>query len=81
MVLILLRQDQIPGRNLPVNAQGWIIPGNGALALGGVQVVAFVLEQCLVAQNNESVGKAAGDKELTVVISREFYSNVLAECG
>ena len=81
MVLILLRKNNIPGRNLPVNAQGWIIPGNGALALGSVQVIALVLEEGLVTQDYKSVGKAAGDEYLAVVIGRKFHLDVLAKGG
>lgn len=65
----------------PVNVQGWVGQLDAAFRLWGVIVVALVLEHGGFREHRETVGKAVRDKELEVVLCRQFHSHMLAESG
>ena len=74
-------EDDVCCRQLPVDTQGGVIPGDAAFAVGCVVVVALVLEDGFFAQHGESVGKAAGNEELAVVLGAEFHCYMLTIRG
>ncbi len=63
----------------PVDVQVWIVESYRCLALWGIDVVHLVCEDGFLAQYEESVGKAAWDKELALVVFAQFHSHVFAE--
>ena len=76
---VLLRKDDIGGRDLPVDADGGIIPDDRSLGLRRIQVVALVLEHGLLTQHRESVREATRDEALPVVLRRQFDGDMPAE--
>ena len=66
---------------MPVDAQRGVVPRDGALRLGGVRVVALVLERRFIAQHGEAVCEAARYEELAFVIPRELHRDVSSERG
>ena len=81
MVTVFLGQDDIPGRNAPVNSQIRIIPGDGSLGFLIVEIVAFVLEYRLVRQDAETVSHSPWQEELPVTLSGQLDSYVFSESG
>ena len=79
MVFVLLRQYRLVGGDAPVDGEVGVVPGDGALGLRGVEAVALVLEDHLLAQHAEPVGEAPGDEELAVVAPGEFDRHMLSE--
>ena len=79
MVFVLLRQYRPVGGDAPVDGEVGVVPGDGALGLRGVEAVALVLEDHLVAQHAEPVGETPRDEELPVVVARQLHGHVLAE--
>ena len=78
---VLGGEDDICRGELPVDAEGGVVPGNAAFAVGGVVVIALVLEDGLLTQHGKTMGKATGDEELAVVLGTELHGYVLAEGG
>ena len=76
---VFLRQYRLLGGDAPVDGEVGVVPGDGPLRLRGVEVVALVLEDDLVAQHAEPVGEAPRDEELTVVVARQLHRHVLSE--
>lgn len=76
---VLLRQYSLVGGDAPVDAEVGVVPGDGSLGLRGVEAVALVLEDHLVAQHAEPVGESPRDEELTVVVLGEFHCHVPSE--
>ena len=76
---VLLRQYRPVGGYAPVDGEVGVVPGDGPLGLRGVEAVALVLEDHLLAQHAEPVGETPRDEELPVVVAREFDRHVLAE--
>lgn len=78
---VLGGEDDICCGELPVDAEGGVIPGDAAFAVGSVVVIALVLEDGLLAQHGKTMGKATGDEELAVVLGTELHGHMLAEGG
>ena len=76
---VLLRQYRLVGGDAPVDGEVGVVPCDGALRLRGVEAVALILEDHLVAQHAEPVGEAPGDEELAVVVPGEFDRHMLSE--
>ena len=76
---VLLRQYRPVGGDAPVDGEVGVVPGDGSLGLRGVEAVALVLEDHLVAQHAEPVGETPRDEELPVVVFGEFDRHMLAE--
>ena len=66
---------------MPVYAEALVEYTDASVGLGGIEVVAFVLEHCGFTQDGKAVGKTSGDEELTVVIFSKFYCHMLAVGG
>ena len=81
MATVLGREDDIPRRQAPVDAQRGVVPRDGALRFGGIEVVALVLEYSLVAQHREAVREAPRHEELPFVVPRELHGDVPPERG
>ena len=81
MVLVLLAEDDVAQRQLPVDADVGIVPGDGAFGLGVIEVVALVLEDGTLGKHGEAMGKALRNKELTVVLGTELAGEPLPEGG
>ena len=80
MLHVLVGEEGFGGVELPVDAEGFVGDRYSAVSLGGVVVVALVLEHGHVAQNGEAVGEPARHEELSVVVLREFDGDVPAIC-
>lgn len=76
---VFFRENDLLDRNTPVDTEGRIVPGDGAFMLGRIEIIAFVLEDHLVSQYAEAVGKASWNKKLEVILARQFYGYVLSE--
>ena len=81
VVPVFFREDNLVGRDAPVDAEVRIIPCQCAFALGSIEVVALVLEDDFGGEHAESVGEASGDEELAVVVFGQLNRHVLAEGG
>ena len=79
MLPVLLRQYRLVGGDAPVDAEVGVVPRDGALRLRGVEAVALVLEDHLVAQHAEPVGETPRDEELPVVVLGELHCHVPPE--
>ena len=77
---VLVREYGLVHGDLPVYLERGVQNGYAAIRLGVVELVALVLEHCDVAENDETVCKAFGYKELAVVFLAEFDSDVLSVC-
>ena len=80
MLHVLVGEEGFGGVELPVDAEGFVGDRDSAVSLGGVVVVALVLEHGHVAQNGEAVGEPTRHEELSVVVLREFDGDVPAIC-
>ncbi len=78
MTKILGAKDYLINRNLPVDAEGFVLDGDAAVGFRRIEVVTLVLEDCGLAENGKAMGEAARDEELAVVVFTEFYSNMTA---
>ena len=58
----------------PLDADGWIIPGDAAFVIGVIEVVAFIAEFGGIGEDKEPVGEAAGYEELFLVFFGEQLS-------
>ena len=63
-----------------IDAEGLVENGDSTVCLRCVEIVAFVLEHSCLAQHRKSVRKSMGDKELAVIVLRQFHGDVLAVC-
>ena len=77
---VLVGEEGFGRVELPVDAEGFVGDREAAVSLGGVVVVALVLEHGHVAQNGEAVGEPARHEELSVVILREFDGDMPTIC-
>ena len=80
-VCILGGQDDVCRRELPVDAQGGVVPGDAAFAIRGVVVITLVQEDGFIAEHGKAMGEAAGNEELAVVLCTEFHGHMLPESG
>lgn len=78
---IFFTQDGMISRYAPVNAKAGIKDADAAVGFGVIKVVTFVLEDGFRTQDGKSVGKAAGNEELAVVVFCQFDCHMLAISG
>lgn len=81
VMAILLREEDLVGRDPPVDRQIGVVPGQRTFRLRGIEVVALVLEDHLIGQDAESVRKTARDEELAMILFGQFHGDMLAEGG
>jgi hypothetical protein len=65
-LLILVRQQRRAVQR-PFDADGGIVPGDAAFALGGVKIRRFIQELSRVTQGDETMSEACRDPELVTV--------------
>ena len=80
MLHVLVGEEGFGGVELPVDAEGFVGDREAAVSLGGVIVVALVLEHGHVAQDGEAVGEPARHEELSVVLFGKLDGDVPAIC-
>ena len=80
MLRVLVGEEGFGGVELPVDAEGFVGDRDAAVSLGGVVVVALVLEHGHVAQNGEAVGEPARHEELSVVLFGKLDGDVPPVC-
>ena len=78
MTGVFVAQESLVGWYSPVDAEGFVQDADASVGLWGVEVVAFVLEDCCLAEDGKAVGEAFGHEELAVVVFGEFDRYVLA---
>ena len=78
---VFRRQKHLGGGDAPVDSECGVVPRDGAFGVGGVIVVALVLEERNGAQYRKAVCEAARDEELTFVLRRQLHGHVAAESG
>ena len=61
-VEVFVAEDHVLGGNVPVDGQCWVVIAQGGLALGGIEIVHFVLELGYITQHDETVGEATGNE-------------------
>ena len=79
MTAVLFRENHVRGVDPPVDTDLRVVPCDRPLALRGVVVVAFILEDSLLAQHDKSVRESAGDEQLTLVFARKLDGHKAAE--
>ena len=79
MAAVLFGKNYLVCGDLPVDPEVRVVPGYGPFGLLAVEVVALVLEYGLFAQDAESMGQAARNEELEVVLFREHDRDMLSE--
>ena len=80
-VFILLGADDFVLGEAPLNSNMGVVPGNAVLRFGVVELVALILEHRVVLQDHIAVRKALGDKELALILVREFNGDISAKSG
>ena len=78
MCSIFGTEDALLNRNPPINGKVGVVPCNGTFTLRRIIVVAFILEDCHVAQHRKTMCKPARNEQLAVVLGSQFYGNVLS---
>ena len=58
---VLGREADVRGRDEPVNGEGGVVPGYAGIGLGGVEGIAFILEDGFLAQDYATERKHPGD--------------------
>ena len=81
MLLILVGENRFIDGNSPVYIKRGIDDRDAAVSFRAIVIVAFVLEDSCVAQNGETVGKAAGNEELAVIILGQLDGHMTAIGG
>ena len=81
MVFVLLREDHLIRRHLPIDIERGVGKEYSTVGFGVVELVAFISEDSRFAQHGETMRKALGDKELAVILFVEFDGEPLTECG
>ena len=51
----------------PLDAQGWVVPGNAALVTGMIEVAGLITDGSSIGQHQEAMGKALPDQQLLMV--------------
>ncbi len=75
---ILVGEDGFIRGDMPIDIQTFIQDTDAAISLRVIKLIALVLEHSCFAEYSKAMSKALWDKELTMIIFREFYSYVLA---
>lgn len=78
MLGVLLAQDGLFCRNVPVNAQRIIQNADTSIRFRMIEVVTLVLEDGRLAQYGKAVRKTARHKKLPMVFFRQFHSHMLS---
>ena len=52
----------------PEDADLWVVPGDAALVVWVIEVIALVAELSRIGEDKEAVSEAAGDQELSVIL-------------
>ena len=78
---VFVAQEGLVGGDAPVDAEAAVQDTDATVGLWGVEVVALVLENCVLAEHGKTVGKAFWNEELAVVVFSEFDCYVLAVGG
>ena len=78
---VLGAQDAACRIKLPVDAERRVGNGDAAVGLGSIVVVTFVLENGRGAEHRETVGEAARNEELAVILGRQLHSHMAAISG
>ena len=66
---------------MPVDVDIGVVPHQAPFGLGSVVVVALINESGEVAEHGKSMCEASWYEELSAVVGREFYGNVLSVGG
>ncbi len=77
MLCVLLGEDGTVSGDVPIDAEGGIEDADATFCLRMIELVAFVLEYRCVAEDGKTVSHSFRNKELTMVILCQFYSDVL----
>ena len=66
-------------RYFPVDAESFVIPGNGTFAFLTIQIITLVLEYGCFAQYTKAMCKTSWDKKLALVILSQFHCYMLTK--
>ena len=77
MVFVFFGQKYLVGRYAPIDIKVRVIPCDSTLTLGGVEFVTLVLEDCLFAENGESMSEPLPHEELEMIFLRQLYGYML----
>ena len=80
MMFVFFRQDNVLVWYQPIDIQVLIVPQKSSFALGGVVVVAFILEDGCLAQDRKSVGETVWNEKQSVVVLGKLYGHVFSVC-
>lgn len=80
MLLVFFAENGFFNRYMPINAKGFVLDVDAAVSLRMIELIALVLEYGSLGENGEAMGKAPRNKELTMIVFRQFHSYMLAKC-
>ena len=80
MLQVLFAEYCFLHRYAPVNAKGFILDIDAAISFGMIEFVALVLEDGGFGENGEAMGESSWNKELTMIVFRQFHGHMLAKC-
>lgn len=80
IIPVFIRENDVFGRQLPVDGKTRVVPCDGALGFWSIEIVALILEDSVFTQHGESMCKAFRDEELAMILSTETHSHMFAEC-
>ena len=81
MMSILFGEKNLVGRKMPIDTKIGVVPGNCALTLWRIELIALILEYSLFAQNRETVCKSFADEELPMVVLSQLNGHMTAIGG
>ena len=73
MFRILLRKISVFRRNAPIDTERIIQYRDTSISLRVIEVISFILEYCSLRQHSKTMRKALRNKELTMIILRQFH--------
>ena len=80
MLGILLRENSMLCRNLPVDAQALVEDRDSPVSLRMIELIALILEHGSFAEYGKTMGKTTWNKELAMIILRQFHRHMLTVC-
>lgn len=81
MLSIFFGEDGLVGGDVPIDAEGVVEDADATFCLRMIELVTLVLEHRCLTQHRKTVGHSFRNKELTMVILCQFYSDVLTVGG
>ena len=80
MMNVLFAEDSLFYRNTPINTQCLIHQLNAGISFWVIEIITLILKYRHITKYRKAVSKPSRDKQLTMILFREFNSHMLTEC-